>query len=145
MTTLTFEPVIEGMMDRRREPERDADMEEHTDKRGEEEQAQRMKELMDCDFRTRDAVSYYSEVSGSSVCGVSICLADRGQILVFDQQHEKLYKVARERVTRLSLSEFPRQLNKHSSRQSLICNMKSVRLAIAAPPTVKLNAMKSSQ
>jgi hypothetical protein len=55
MTTFAFEPVIEGMMNRRREPERDVDTEEHTDKRGEEEQAERMKELMDGDFRTGDA------------------------------------------------------------------------------------------
>jgi hypothetical protein len=108
MTTLTFEPVIDGMMDRCREPEGDPDMEEHTDKRGEEEQAQTMKELMDGNFRTGDAVSYYSDVSVGFVCSVSIYLTDRGQILAFDQQHEKLYKVARERVTRLSLSKFPR-------------------------------------
>jgi hypothetical protein len=107
ITILTFEPVIEGMMGRRRDPEMGADTEEYTDKRGEEEQAQRMKELMDGNFRTRDAVSYYSEVSGGSVWGVLICLADPGQILVFDRQHEKMYKVVRERVARLSLSEFP--------------------------------------
>jgi hypothetical protein len=33
MTTLTFELVIEGMMDRRREPEMDADTEEHMDRK----------------------------------------------------------------------------------------------------------------
>jgi hypothetical protein len=52
MTTLTFEPVIEGMTDRSREPWRDADIEEHTDKRDSEEQTQRMKELMNGNFRT---------------------------------------------------------------------------------------------
>jgi hypothetical protein len=111
MTIHTFEPVIEGMMDRRRDPERGADTVEYTDKRGEEDQAQRMKELMDGNFRTRDAVSYCSEVSGGSIWRVLICLADRGQILVFDQQHEKMYKVVRERVTCLSLSEFPPPAN----------------------------------
>jgi hypothetical protein len=66
MTTLTFETVIEGMMDQRREPERDANTEEHTDKRGEEEQAQRMKELMDGNFRTGMACRIlFRDFSGS--------------------------------------------------------------------------------
>jgi hypothetical protein len=58
MTTFMFETVIEGMMDQRKEPEKDANPEEHPDKRGEEEQAQRIKELMDGNFRTGDAVSH---------------------------------------------------------------------------------------